>query len=106
MKRLAMLCVVALLAIFLVVGCGCGGSQAEQDQAHQGGTAKLDLRSEHHSGVSGNVTFKDISDGVIVKLELHDLPKPNTLYLAHIHPGTCAQGEQEEEEHEEEEGET
>jgi len=30
---------------------------------------------------------------VVVKLELRNLPKPNTLYLAHIHPGTCAEGE-------------
>jgi hypothetical protein len=29
------------------------------------------------------------------------LPKPNTLYLAHIHPGACAQEEKEGEMHEE-----
>jgi hypothetical protein len=34
----------------------------------------------------------------VVELGLHNLPRPNTFYLAHIHPGTCAQGEQEEEE--------
>ena len=43
--------------------------------------------------MSGSVSFEDISDGVLVKLELRELPKPNTLYLAHIHPGTCAEGE-------------
>jgi hypothetical protein len=26
-------------------------------------------------------------------LDLRNLPRPNTFYLAHIHPGTCARGE-------------
>ena len=30
---------------------------------------------------------------VVVKLNLRNLPRPNTFYLAHIHPGTCAEGE-------------
>src|SRR5215212_8396199 len=102
MKQLAMLSVEALSAMFLVVGCGGGGSQAErdhaQDHAHQGGNAKLNLSPVHDSGVSGIATFEDSSEGVIVKLELRELPKPETLYLAHIHPGTCAEGEHEEEE--------
>jgi hypothetical protein len=51
------------------------------------------LHPEHNSGVSGTASFEDTSDGVVVKLDLRNLPKPNMLYLAHIHPGTCAQGE-------------
>ena len=51
------------------------------------------MRSKHDSGVSGTASFEDTSDGVVVKLDLRGLPKPNTLYLAHIHPGTCAEGE-------------
>jgi hypothetical protein len=48
--------------------------------------------------VGGTATFRRVHNGgVVVKLELHNLPKPNAFYLAHIHPGTCAQGEQEEE---------
>jgi hypothetical protein len=97
MKRLALLSVVELSAIFLLVGCAGGGSQGDhghaQGHAHQGGNAKLDLHPVQDSGVSGSVSFEDISDGVLVKLELRELPKPNTLYLAHIHPGTCAEGE-------------
>ena len=27
---------------------------------------------------------------------MRNLPEPDTLYLAHIHPGTCAEGEEEE----------
>jgi hypothetical protein len=86
-----MLSVVALWAIFLLVGCGGGASQAEHDHAPQKKSATLDLRPEHDSGVSGTVSFGDISEGVIVKLELRGLPKPDAFYLAHIHPGTCAE---------------
>jgi hypothetical protein len=93
MKRLALLSVVELSATFLLVGCAGGGSQGEHGHAHQGGNAKLDLHPVQDSGVSGSVSFEDISDGVLVKLELRELPKPNTLYLAHIHPGTCTEGE-------------
>jgi hypothetical protein len=53
---------------------------------------KLELRPEGDSGVSGTASFEDTSDGVVVKLELSNLPRPNTLYLAHIHPGSCAEG--------------
>jgi hypothetical protein len=43
--------------------------------------------------VSGTASLEDTSDGVLVKLNLRNLPKPNTFYLAHIHPGTCAERE-------------
>jgi hypothetical protein len=83
--------VVALPAIFLISGCAGGGSQGGQDQTpHQSGNMKLGLHSMHDSGVSGTAFFEDTSDGVVVKLHLPNLPKPDTLYLAHIHPGTCA----------------
>jgi Cu/Zn superoxide dismutase len=101
MKRLAMISVGVLSAIFLLVGCGGGDSQAEQDHAphkKSASSANLDLRPEHDSGVSGTVYIKNISGGVIVTLDLSELPKPDTLYLAHIHPGTCAEEVQEEEE--------
>ncbi len=54
---------------------------------------KLDLHSEGDSGVSGIASFEDTSGGVVVKLDLRNLPKPDTLYLAHIHPGSCAEAE-------------
>jgi len=103
MRRIArlLLCVVALPAIFfLMVVCTSGGSQAEPGHAHQSDNVKLELRPEHDSGVTGTASFEDITDGVVVKLELRGLPKPNTLYLAHIHPGTCAEEEEEGEGHE------
>jgi hypothetical protein len=89
-----LLCVVALLAIFLMVGCTDGSSQTEQESqtSHKkSDNAELVLRPEHDSGVSGSASFEDISEGVLVKLHLRGLPKPNKLYLAHIHPGSCAQ---------------
>jgi hypothetical protein len=94
MRHLLTLSVIAFLAIFLVVGCGGGSSQGEQEH-HGSSAAKLDLHPEGDSGVSGTASFKDTSfkdspDGVVVRLDLRGLPKPNTFYLAHIHPGTCA----------------
>jgi hypothetical protein len=97
---LLLLCVVALAAIFLMVGCtdggSQGGSQAEQEDHaphKKSENVELALRPEHDSGVSGTASLEDTSDGVLVKLNLRNLPKPNTFYLAHIHPGTCAEGE-------------
>jgi hypothetical protein len=102
MKQLALVSLVVLSAIifFLLAGCGGSGSQAEQegDHAHHSHSASLALHPVGDSGVSGTATFKDLQeDGVIVKLELRGLAKPNTLYLAHIHPGSCAQEEEEQE---------
>jgi len=83
---------------FLLVGCGGSGSQGQGGQQehtthHQSANVMLNLHPESNSGVSGTASFEDTSDGVLVKLELRNLPKPNTFYLAHIHPGTCAEGE-------------
>jgi hypothetical protein len=43
------------------------------------------------SGVSGTATFKKIAGGIEVELNVHGLPRPETIYLAHIHRGTCAE---------------
>ena len=110
MRHPLLLSVIVLPAIFLVVGCGGGDSQGEQGEQedHQASSAtKLDLRPVGDSGASGTASFKDSSskdgpDGVVVRLELRGLPKPDTSYLAHIHPGTCAE---EAEEHAHEQGE-
>ena len=85
-------------SLTLVVGCGGGGSQGQGGQKdhtthHQSANVKLTLHPEHHSGVRGTASFEDTSDGVAVKLDLRNLPKANTFYLAHIHPGTCAGGD-------------
>jgi hypothetical protein len=90
-----LLCFAALAAIFLMVGCTGGRLQAAQEShaPQKSDNVKLELRSEHDSGVSGTASFEDTSGRVVVKLKLRGLPKPNTFYLAHIHPGTCAEGE-------------
>jgi len=95
MRQLILVSTAMLSAIFLLVGCGGGGFQAEKEHhAHQSRSARLALHPEGDSGVRGTATFEEISKGVLVKLQLRNLPKPDTLYLAHIHPGTCAQGEE------------
>lgn len=97
--QLILVSTTTLSAIFLMVGCGGGGPQSHNEHhAHESQSASLALHPEGDSGVRGTATFEDVSKGVSVKLELRGLPKPNAFYLAHIHPGTCAQGEQEEEE--------
>ena len=89
---LLLLCVAALPATILMVGCTDGSSQAGQEgQAPHSDAVKLALLPEHNSGVSGTVSLENTSGRVLVKLDLRGLPSPNTYYLAHIHPGTCAQ---------------
>jgi hypothetical protein len=93
-----LLCVMTFSATFLLVGCAGGGSQGQGGREnhtthHQDANVKFTLHPEHNSGVSGTASFVDTSDGVLVTLNLRNLPKPNTFYLAHIHPGTCAEGE-------------
>ena len=92
---LLLLCVVVLAAIFFMVGCTHGGSQGAQGSAShkKGDNFELALHPEHNSGVSGSASLENSSDGCLVKLNLRNLPKPNTFYLAHIPPGTCAEGE-------------
>ena len=69
---------------FFLVGCGEGASQAAQDDS-----AKVELDPAEDSGVSGTATFLKTTGGVEVKLDVRDLPKPDTIYLAHIHIGSC-----------------
>ena len=91
----ALLCFAALAALFSMLGCTGGRSQADQEShaPQKSDNVKLALLSEHDSGVSGTASFENTSGRVVVKLDLRGLPKPNTFYLAHIHPGTCAEGE-------------
>jgi uncharacterized protein (DUF305 family) len=58
-----------------------------------GDSAKVELKPHNGSHASGSATFTEAERGVRVELKLKGLPKSNTLYLAHIHPGTCAEGE-------------
>ena len=89
---LLLLCVAALPTTILMVRCTNGSSQAGQEgQAPHSDAVKLALHPEHNSGGSGTVSLDNTSGRVLVKLDLRGLPNPNTYYLAHIHPGTCAQ---------------
>jgi hypothetical protein len=53
---LLLLCVVALPAIFLMVGCTDGSSQ--EGHAPHSDNVKLALLPEHDSGVSGTASFE------------------------------------------------
>lgn len=81
----AVLGAVVVLPFFLF-GCGGDASKASREDI-----AKVELESAEDSGVSGIATFLRTSGGVEVKLDLRDLPKPNTIYLAHIHSGSCGE---------------
>ena len=62
-----------------------------------GASAEVDLEPANSSGTTGSATFSKNDEGVKVVLEVSGLPDRGTMYLAHIHPGTC--GEEEEEDH-------
>ncbi len=55
--------------------------------------ARLRLEAVDDSGVSGTATFEETDAGVRVELQVEGLPKPGATYLAHVHPGTCTEGE-------------
>jgi uncharacterized protein (DUF305 family) len=58
--------------------------------------ARIHLEPVGDSGVSGTATFEETAGRVSVELAVEGLPKPGATYLAHIHPGTCAEGAGEE----------
>ena len=58
-----------------------------------GDSARVELKPQSGSHAPGSATFMAAGGGVRVELTLNGLPKPNTLYLAHIHQGTCAEEE-------------
>jgi plastocyanin len=59
-----------------------------------GDSAEVDLKPANGSGTSGTATFsKAKGGGVKVVLKVSGLPKSTKMYLAHIHPGTCAEEE-------------
>jgi hypothetical protein len=76
-------------------------SGCKQQHTQQTNNITLTMRPIDGSGVSGGATFCDVDEGVAIKLALHNLPKPNVLYLAHVHSGTCTQGEAQSEEKDE-----
>jgi uncharacterized protein (DUF305 family) len=59
-----------------------------------GDSAEVDLKPQNGSGTMGRAVLTKTEGGVKVTLEVSGLPSSGTMYLAHIHPGTC--GEEEE----------
>lgn len=64
-----------------------------------GGSAEVDLEPQNGSSTTGKATLSNTEDGVKVALDVSGLPKHGTTYLAHIHPGTCGEGEEEGHDH-------
>jgi uncharacterized protein (DUF305 family) len=58
-----------------------------------GGSAEVDLAPANGSGTTGTATLSKVDGGVKVVLEISELPSSGTMYLAHIHPGTCTDEE-------------
>ena len=54
----------------------------------------MKLEAQNGSSTTGRVVLSKTDGGVKVVLEVSGLPDRGTMYLAHIHPGTC--GEEEE----------
>lgn len=95
--------------VFVLAGCsgGCGGSSGGgttapaksattpqvTEQSTTGRAAAnypVALNPLNGSNASGTATFSEGSGGVEVVLAVQGLPSPGASYLAHIHPGTCA----------------
>jgi len=60
-----------------------------------GDSAEVDLEPAQGSGTTGTATLSKEAKGggVKVVLKVSGLPKSTKMYLAHIHPGTCAEEE-------------
>jgi len=60
-----------------------------------GHSAEVDLEPENGSGTEGTATLsKAEGGGVKVVLDVSRLPGHGTMYLAHVHPGTCGEDEE------------
>jgi hypothetical protein len=60
----------------------------------EGDSAEVALQPANGSGTTGTATFSKTDGGVKVVLKVSGLPKSEAMYLAHIHPGTCAEEEE------------
>jgi uncharacterized protein (DUF305 family) len=68
-------------------------------QERVGNSAEVDLEAQNGSGTTGRAVLSKAEGGAKVELEVSGLPSSGTMYLSHIHPGTCGEEEGEEEEH-------
>jgi len=60
-------------------------------QKKVGNTAEVDLEAANGSQTTGTATLSKADGGVKVVLEVTGLPNSGTMYLSHIHPGTCTE---------------
>jgi uncharacterized protein (DUF305 family) len=60
-----------------------------------GDSAVVDLQPQNGSGTTGTATLSKTDGGVKVALDVSGLPSSGTVYLTHIHPGTCGEGAEE-----------
>jgi uncharacterized protein (DUF305 family) len=61
-------------------------------QEKMGDSAEVDLEPENGSGTEGTATLSEAEGGgVKVVLDVSGLPGRGTMYLAHVHPGTCGE---------------
>jgi uncharacterized protein (DUF305 family) len=66
-----------------------------------GDSAEVELEAQNDSGTTGRAVLSKASGGgVKVTLQVSGLPSTETMYLAHIHPGTCGEEQEEEQGHE------
>jgi len=67
-------------------------------------SAEVQLKPQNASHTTGTATLIEAGGGVRIELNVSGLPEPDTMYLSHIHPGTCAEvgGVEEEGAHHEE----
>jgi uncharacterized protein (DUF305 family) len=65
-----------------------------------GASAEVELEPANGSETQGTATLSKTDGGVKVTLRVSGLPNSGTMYLAHIHPGTCGEEEEEEADHE------
>ena len=62
-----------------------GSSPGDEETA----TAEVELKPMNGSGATGTITFEQITGGIEIKLDVRGLPRPETVYLAHVHRGAC-----------------
>jgi uncharacterized protein (DUF305 family) len=75
------------------------GVMEEMLSARVGDSAEVELEPANGSGARGSATLSKTDGGVKVTLEVSGLPNPSTTYLAHIHQGSCGEGEDGSHEH-------
>lgn len=80
---------VVLAGSALILG-SAPAAQPSGDATADDTPVKVTLVPADGFGASGTATFTDVDGGVEVGLEVRGLPEPGATYLAHIHPGACA----------------